>query len=190
MAASSVSPRWVATRRTGGRTLVPASRRTARAFDEKAMLMRHFGAWHDPIPELVDATPERAIVRCGLYDRPALACWSAGRIGLLGDAAHPMLASIGQGACQAIEDAAALVEALAGEPDAVAALLAYGARRAPRAAVAARRSREVARLAHLRNPLLVGLRDAVVRAVPPSLLLRRLAPILDRANGGDRRLAV
>jgi 2-polyprenyl-6-methoxyphenol hydroxylase-like FAD-dependent oxidoreductase len=132
----------------------------------------------------VDATPERAIVRCGLYERPATACWSAGRVGLLWDAAHPMPASIGQGACQAIEDAGALAEAVGVDGDAGAALRAYAAARAPRAAAAARRSTEVARLARLRNPLAVGLRDAVVRAVPAGLLLCRFAPILDPAETG------
>jgi 2-polyprenyl-6-methoxyphenol hydroxylase-like FAD-dependent oxidoreductase len=87
---------------------------------EKAALTRRFGRWHPPIPELVDATPEQAIVCGGLYERPALVSWSAGRVGVLGDAAHPMLASFGQGACQAIEDAAALASALAGDSDSAA----------------------------------------------------------------------
>ncbi len=138
--------------------------------EEKAAVTRRFGSWHEPIPELVDATPEQAIVRSCLYGRPAPACWSAGRVGLLGDAAHPMLAGLGRGACLAIEDAAALAEVLGSDPDAAAALKAYGARRAPLAAVATRRSREVARLAHLHNPLVVLLRDALVRALPRALL--------------------
>jgi len=122
--------------------------------EEKAAIRRRFGSWHEPIPELLDATPEQAIVRSGLYERPALSCWSAGRVGLLGDAAHPMLDSLGQGGCQAIEDAAALAEALDAGPDAATALHVYGARRMPAAAAAARRSRAVTRLApivHLRN---------------------------------------
>jgi 2-polyprenyl-6-methoxyphenol hydroxylase-like FAD-dependent oxidoreductase len=147
--------------------------------EEKAAVTRRFRGWHDPIPELVDATLEQAIVRSGLYDRPALARWSAGRVGLLGDAAHPMLANLGQGACQAIEDAGALAEAIGVTPDAAAALRAYSARRAPLAAMAARRSRQVARLAHLRNPLAVALRNAVVRTLPAAALLRRLTPIVD-----------
>jgi salicylate hydroxylase len=55
---------------------------------------------------------------------------------MLGDAVHPMPAYLAQGACQAIEDAAALAEALNAcpGPDGItAALAAYEARRAPRA---------------------------------------------------------
>jgi salicylate hydroxylase len=44
----------------------------------------------------------------GLYDRDALESWTEGRVGLVGDAAHPMLPTYGQGAAQAFEDAAAL----------------------------------------------------------------------------------
>jgi FAD-dependent urate hydroxylase len=131
--------------------------------EEKAAVERRFRIWHDPIPELIDATLEQAIVRTCQYDRPPLRHWSAGRVGLLGDAAHPMLASLGQGACQAIEDAAALGDAVGAGADVTSALRAYGARRAPRAAAAASRSHKVARLAHLRHPLAVAARDAFLR---------------------------
>lgn len=131
--------------------------------EEKAAVERRFRIWHEPIPELIDATLEQAIVRNCQYDRPPLSRWSAGRVGLLGDAAHPMLASLGQGACQAIEDAAALGDAVGAGADVPAALAAYGARRAPPAAAVVRRSRKVARLAHLRQPLAVAARDAYLR---------------------------
>jgi 2-polyprenyl-6-methoxyphenol hydroxylase-like FAD-dependent oxidoreductase len=131
--------------------------------EEKAAVERRFRIWHDPIPELIDATLEQAIVRTCQYDRPPLRHWSAGRVGLLGDAAHPMLASLGQGACQAIEDAAALGDAVGGGADVTSALRAYGVRRAPRAAAVARRSHKVARLSHLRHPLAVAARDAFLR---------------------------
>jgi 2-polyprenyl-6-methoxyphenol hydroxylase-like FAD-dependent oxidoreductase len=147
--------------------------------EEKAVVARRFSVWHEPIPELIDATLDQAIVRGGLYDRPALASWSAGRIGLLGDAAHPMLANLGQGACQAIEDAAVLGDAVGAGSDVTAALEAYGARRVPPAAAAVRRSRQVAHLAHLRDPVAVALRDALLRATPSAVVWRRLGPILD-----------
>jgi 2-polyprenyl-6-methoxyphenol hydroxylase-like FAD-dependent oxidoreductase len=131
--------------------------------EEKAAMERRFRIWHEPIPELIDATLEQAIVRSCQYDRPPLRRWSAGRVGLLGDAAHPMLASFGQGACQAIEDAAALGDAVGAAADVTVALRAYGSRRAPHAAAVVRRSYRVARLAHLRHPLAVAARDALLR---------------------------
>jgi salicylate hydroxylase len=52
-----------------------------------------------------------------LYDRPPLAHWGKGPVTLLGDAAHPMLPYLAQGAAMAIEDAAVLAQRLAGTPD-------------------------------------------------------------------------
>ena len=147
---------WWASARTGERV-------GGSTAEEKAAVERRFKIWHEPIPDLIDATLEQAIVRSCQYDRPPLRRWSEGRVGLLGDAAHPMLASLGQGACQAIEDAAALGDAVGASSDVTLALRAYGARRAPPAAAVVRRSHRVARLAHLRHPLAVVARDAFLR---------------------------
>ncbi|MGH3250766.1 MAG: FAD-dependent monooxygenase, partial [Trebonia sp.] len=71
-----------------------------------------------------------------MLDRVPLPSWAAERVALLGDAVHPMPAYLAQGACQAIEDAAALAGVLAdcpGPHDVAAALAGYQARRAPRA---------------------------------------------------------
>ena len=122
--------------------------------EEKAAVESRFQA-------LARADPRADRRDAGAGDRPANTTghrsnWSAGRVGLLGDAAHPMLASLGQGACQAIEDAAALGDAVGAGSDATVALQAYGAGRAPHAAAVVRRSHRVARLAHLRHPLAVA----------------------------------
>jgi 2-polyprenyl-6-methoxyphenol hydroxylase-like FAD-dependent oxidoreductase len=149
---------------------------------ERSSLLRGFAEWHDPIPELIAATPADAIIRSCLYDRPAPARLSVGRIALVGDAAHPMLPNLGQGACQAIEDAVVLGEELA-ESDVVAALARYGARRAKHTADVARASRQMSRVAHLRSPVAAGLRNTLLRASPPSVSLRRLEPIVGHALG-------
>ncbi len=63
--------------------------------------------------------------RWTMYDREPIANWSRGRLALLGDAAHPMLQYLAQGACQALEDAVVLADALAAHDDPAAAFLAY-----------------------------------------------------------------
>jgi salicylate hydroxylase len=89
------------------------------------VLRREFEGWDARIGEVlaqVDAT-----FRWALYDREPLQTWTRGRLTLLGDAAHPMLPHLGQGANQSIEDGMALATILA-EVDATAvpaALLAY-----------------------------------------------------------------
>ena len=60
--------------------------------------------WHDDILALLGATPADALYKWGLFDRDPLDCWVFGRIALLGDAAHPMLPFMAQGAAMAIED--------------------------------------------------------------------------------------
>ena len=76
-------------------------------------LLDLFRSWHEPAEPLIGATDEAAILRNDVYDRPALRRWSVGRVTLLGDAAHPMTSDLGQGACQAIEDAVVLADCLA-----------------------------------------------------------------------------
>ena len=98
------------------------------------------------------AEPVRAAVRLlrrdycwRMLDSAPPRAWVADRVALLGDAAHPMPAYLAQGACQAIEDAAALAEALADcpGPHCVAeALAGYEARRVPRA-IRVSRARQV-----------------------------------------------
>src|SRR5262249_16974323 len=76
--------------------------------NEKAGLATIFRGWHEPIEALIDATDESAIFRNDIYDRRGLNKWGEGRVTLLGDAAHPMTPNLGQGACQAFEDAVVL----------------------------------------------------------------------------------
>ncbi len=84
---------------------------------DPAALRALFGDWAAPVAEIVRAA--EAPFRWALFDRPRLPRWSEGRAVLLGDAAHPMLPSLAQGAAQALEDAVALASRLeAAEPEA------------------------------------------------------------------------
>jgi 2-polyprenyl-6-methoxyphenol hydroxylase-like FAD-dependent oxidoreductase len=118
---------------------------------EQSSLLRAF-SMHDPIAELIAATPPEAIIRTCLYDRPPLEHLSVGRIALAGDAAHPMLPNLGQGAWQAIEDAVVLADELAATDDVLAALGRYSARRAQHTAVVVKPSRPMSRIAHPPHP--------------------------------------
>jgi len=92
--------------------------------------------------------------RWALFDRPPLPAWTRGRVTLLGDAAHPMLPFLAQGAAMAIEDAAVLAHRVAGTPDLPEALRAYAQDRRPRTSRVQAASRFNARLFHL--PMAVG----------------------------------
>ena len=71
----------------------------------KRMLVERYSNWAEPVPAMLEATPEGAITRVDVRDRVPVAHWGEGRVSLLGDAAHPMTFFLGQGACSALDDA-------------------------------------------------------------------------------------
>lgn len=73
--------------------------------------LRHFGAWHPAVVQMITALPISP--RWGLFHRPPLSRWSKGRVTLIGDAAHALVPHHGQGANQSIEDAVVLAASLA-----------------------------------------------------------------------------
>jgi salicylate hydroxylase len=96
-------------------------------------LAAEFAGWDPRLEALVAGATE--VGRWALLDRDPIDSWTAGRLTLLGDAAHPMFPFFAQGAGQAIEDAAALAVCLADRGTTVAEGLArYEAVRAPRTA--------------------------------------------------------
>ena len=99
---------------------------------EVADVLARYEGWHATVRSLIQAFPETFV--WALHDRLPLPQWSEGRITLLGDACHPMLPFMAQGAAQSIEDGAALASLLKATPDDVpGALRRYEAIRKPRA---------------------------------------------------------
>jgi 2-polyprenyl-6-methoxyphenol hydroxylase-like FAD-dependent oxidoreductase len=120
--------------------------------DVREQLLERHRNWAAPVTELIEATPIASILRSDIVDRDPDRRWGEGRITLLGDAAHPMTFHVGQGACQAIEDAVALATQLRPGTDAVAALRAYEADRQPRTALMQRTARAIGRMGGMNHP--------------------------------------
>lgn len=109
-------------------------------------LAADFAGWSEPITALIAQASE--VHRWALFDREPLAHWSQGRVTLLGDACHPMLPFLAQGAVMAIEDAWVLSRKLKSSNEIPAALTAYEAERKPRTTRAQRGARRQTGLYH------------------------------------------
>jgi 2-polyprenyl-6-methoxyphenol hydroxylase-like FAD-dependent oxidoreductase len=131
-------------------------------------LQARFEGWHAPIPRVLELTDPSSILRNDIYDRPVARRWVGGRVALLGDAAHPMGPDLGQGACQAIEDAETLALALVRHADPRAALRSYETVRRRRVRTVARIVAATAWLASRTSPVACAVRDAVLAAGPPA----------------------
>lgn len=116
-----------------------------------AELRGDFRGWSRELQTLLDAVEDDALYKWALFDRPPMAQWGRGRVTLLGDACHPTLPFMAQGAAMAIEDAAVLAACLAAMP-VPAALARYEALRRERTAGVQTGSRRNARVFHLSGP--------------------------------------
>lgn len=155
------------------------------AAGERAELERVFSHWHHPIPDLIAAAPEDAILRNDAYDIPPLPSWGRGRVTLLGDSAHAMTPNLGQGACQALEDAVALSDRLGNAPDVERALRGYETQRRRRAASFQRRSRSAGAVGQWRHPLALRARELLARVVLSRLSEREMRAIAAHGPGND-----
>jgi 2-polyprenyl-6-methoxyphenol hydroxylase-like FAD-dependent oxidoreductase len=148
--------------------------------DERAELDRLFGDWHDPIPAVIAAARPEDVLRHDVHHiAEPLPAFHRGRVALLGDAAHAMPPTLGQGGNQAIEDAIVLAHHADPErPD----LAAYTADRKPRTTAISRKAVGVARLNMMSSRPGIALRNAAVAVVSkagPALLLRSFDGIAD-----------
>jgi 2-polyprenyl-6-methoxyphenol hydroxylase-like FAD-dependent oxidoreductase len=156
----------------GGRTYVYAARRGPWDGQDLDWL----ASWPGELPRLAEAVA--SAVRTGgsrphvdrLSSLPPVRPWVRGRVALVGDAAHAMLPFLGQGACQGIEDAEALVHAVAASGD----LTGYERARRRQAQTVARASATASRVA-LADGRAAALRDRLLPLAPDAAYVRQLA---------------
>lgn len=147
--------------------------------DSPANLRRAFAGFGGPVPGWL-AQVEKVFL-WGLFRHKVAAAWYAGRAVLLGDAAHPTLPFMAQGANMALEDAYALALALDRAPDLPGGLAAYQAARRDRVRRVVEAANRNARNYHLRPPLapLAHLALRASQRVMPAAPLRQFGWIYD-----------
>jgi salicylate hydroxylase len=110
-----------------------------------------YAGWNPKIQAMLDAAERNECYRWALNDRQPIFEWSTRRATLLGDAAHPTLPFLAQGACMAIEDGAVIARALAEAGSVTDALQVYQRARAARCARVVKDSTEMGGLYHIRD---------------------------------------
>ncbi len=159
--------------------------------DQREELRRLFGGWHEPIPRIIASLGEGQTIRTDVFDlEKPLAVHHRGRLVLLGDAAHPMTPDLGQGGCQALEDAVTLgallgaaARAADAETEVAEALARYSRLRVPRTAGLMRASRRAGRIYQV-PPFLARAAARLSGVLPPRMVVRGLEATIGWAPPG------
>ncbi|OEJ93678.1 FAD-dependent monooxygenase [Streptomyces thermolilacinus] len=150
----------------------------------KAGVLACYSGWPDEVREAIRVTPPEDLLTLNTRDRPFLRPWGTGPVTLLGDAAHPMLTSLGQGSAMAMEDAAVLAQHLQHAPDVPGALRGYEAARYDRTQMIVEATRSISDFEQSQGPVRRRIRDAYFRWMSHRNLVGKLEPALTFPGAG------
>ncbi|MGV3561433.1 FAD-dependent monooxygenase [Larkinella arboricola] len=137
-------------------------------------LVEQFGDYHAPIPEIISRTKDENLLWNDILDLKPVSRYAFGNVVLLGDAAHATTPNMGQGACQAIEDAVVLADELATSDRVPDAFKRFEQRRLKRTHYIIENSRRIGQVAQWQNTVLATLRNGLFRLLPASVNERQL----------------
>ncbi len=129
----------------------------------KRELQEMFTDWPEPIPELIAATDEASILKNDLCDRVPIKQWGKQNITLLGDAAHPTLPTMGQGACMALEDALVVTKCLLEQANPADAFRQYEFLRVGRTQKIVEQSLVIGKSFQIENRVFIALRNTLMK---------------------------
>ncbi|MEO0330144.1 MAG: FAD-dependent monooxygenase [Bacteroidota bacterium] len=149
--------------------------------DDLAMLFQNY---HLIVKEIIQNTPVGAIHTATISDLQPIKRWYQDNVCLIGDAAHATTPNMGQGACQAIEDAYVLSECLAkyGLDHPARAFSEYQRLRMPKAHQVVNTSWTLGKVAHWKNSLAIQLRNQLMKMAPPSTNRKQSEKIFQLAS--------
>ncbi|GBE65069.1 salicylate hydroxylase [Mycobacterium sp. MFM001] len=148
---------------------------------ELPYLQKKLAGWPEPIPGMLAATAPADVLRNDLYDRSRARRWARGPVVLVGDAAHPMRPHLGQGGCQALEDAAVLAACVRQAADLASAFERFAAFRRRRVASIVREAALIGRVINARPAILSAVASRASVLVPEAVLTRHLASVAARS---------
>lgn len=144
-------------------------------------LEHYFSDYHSIIKDLIRSTKTEHINTAELSGLKSTKLWHNGTSCLIGDAAHAATPNLGQGACQAIEDAFVLSECLT-KHDIKDAFELYQNLRMPKAHQVVKASWNIGKMAHIKNPLLIRLRNQMMKMTPTSINRKQSAQLFQLAG--------
>jgi 2-polyprenyl-6-methoxyphenol hydroxylase-like FAD-dependent oxidoreductase len=141
----------------------------------KEELLQYFADYHQPIYQVIEATEEKDIIWNNLSDLTPLSQYAYDRVLLMGDAAHAMTPNMGQGACQAIEDAAILAMCLKKSSSVGQAFKKFEKLRVKRVRKIVDRSWSMGKVGQLQNGFVCKLRNWLFSLMPAKLSQQQMA---------------
>jgi 2-polyprenyl-6-methoxyphenol hydroxylase-like FAD-dependent oxidoreductase len=151
-----------------------------KAMPTKVDLLELFKDFHPDILNIISKTLDNQIIMNNIIDLKPIHHWQKGNVCLVGDAAHATTPNLGQGACQAIEDAYTLGKCLENTDDIQIAFQQYEKKRMKKAHLVVNVSWQMGILAHLENRLGVWVRNKMLQYAPKSTnfkLMEQLAQL-------------
>jgi 2-polyprenyl-6-methoxyphenol hydroxylase-like FAD-dependent oxidoreductase len=142
--------------------------------------------WHEPIDDLIRATPKEELIRTQVRDRLPIDAWGRGPVTLLGDAAHPSTPDLGQGACQAIESGLVLGRCVGEEDSLEEALRSYEEKRISRTAAISRLCWMTSANSTTESTLACSARDLAIRVGLESVAKSSLSWILRGSASSEK----
>lgn len=142
-----------------------------------ADLFQLYQNYHSPIPELINQTEDSHLIWNDIIDLPPLNRFGFNKVLLIGDAAHATTPNLGQGACQAIEDAVILSKVLKYHRKVEDAFAEFERLRIPKTTKIVNLSRRIGEAAQLDRPLAIGIRNSVMRILPSKWQERQMESI-------------
>lgn len=142
-------------------------------------LLKDFGHFHAPVSKVIGRTNRGDILHHDLYDLKPIKRFAFDNLVLLGDAAHATTPNMGQGACQAIEDAVILADRIKNHSVMAEAFKEYEERRIKRVHMIVNRSWTMGKVGQLNNPLLAGMRNLLFRSLPSGMMKTQLENVYD-----------
>lgn len=129
-------------------------------------LLEWFAPYTKEVRDILALTSDDALIWNDVIDLKPISRFAFGNVLLIGDAAHATTPNMGQGACQAIEDAAVLYDELESDHDLPEVFQRFEKRRLKRTHFIVNQSASIGKIAQASNPIVVGLRNAFFRSIP------------------------